>query len=168
MDNNKVEKLIDRFVDTLGYEYQLSKTDIMNLFIEIEETLTRKEVLMPISIYNNKELSTLETSCKYLKEELNLTYHKIGELLNRDERTIWVTYQNAKRKRQKSVVVRPTNVVVPASVLKNRALSILESLVTYLRDKFNLRFSEIAILLNRDERNIWTVHNRARKKILKI
>jgi len=43
-------------------------------------------------------------------------------------------------------------------------LSVLGAIVSYLKDNFNLRYSEIAALLNRDERNMWTAYNRAKKK----
>ena len=162
--NDRIKGLINRFIDRLGYEYQLSKKDVMELLIKIEYELVRKEVLIPITIYYNKELSALETSCKYLKEELNLSHHQIAELLNRDDRTIWTTYDNAKEKREKKVIVKPTKIFVPASVFKDRRLSVLESLVKYLKEEFKLRYSEIAVLLNRDERNIWTVYNRAKNK----
>jgi hypothetical protein len=52
---------------------------------------------------------------------------------------------------------------IPLDILRDRNLSVLESIVEYLKNK-GLSFHEIAILLNRDERNIWTVYNRAKKK----
>ncbi len=54
---------------------------------------------------------------------------------------------------------------IPLTVLQNRDLAILESIVEYLRDFRGLRYSEIARLLNRDSRTIWTVYNRAKKKL---
>jgi hypothetical protein len=35
-----------------------------------------------------------------LKEEKEMTYHKIAEALNRDDRTIWTVYNRAKKKRR--------------------------------------------------------------------
>jgi len=40
----------------------------------------------------------------------------------------------------------------------------LESIISYLREK-EIRYSEIARLLNRDQRNVWTIYSRAVKKI---
>ena len=37
---------------------------------------------------------------EYLKDKLNLTYHEIAVLLNRDDRTIWTCYNIAKKKRK--------------------------------------------------------------------
>jgi len=53
---------------------------------------------------------------------------------------------------------------IPTSIFKDRKVSILEALVEYLKDKKELSYHEISILINRDERNIWTVYHRAKKK----
>ena len=52
---------------------------------------------------------------------------------------------------------------IPLEILRDRTVSVLESIVEYLKNK-GLSFHEIGLLLNRDERNIWTVYNRAKKK----
>ena len=33
------------------------------------------------------------------EEEYNLTYHQIGQLINRNDRTIWTVYNRAKKKK---------------------------------------------------------------------
>jgi len=53
---------------------------------------------------------------------------------------------------------------LPIGVLKDRNIAILESIVEYLKDEQNMKYSEIARLLNRDDRTIWTVYKRAKKK----
>ncbi|MFH1307246.1 MAG: hypothetical protein ABIH72_00140 [archaeon] len=53
---------------------------------------------------------------------------------------------------------------IPSSIFKDRKLKVLEVLVEYLKEKLNLSYHEIALLLNRDDRTIWTVYSRARKK----
>ena len=120
--------------------------------------------LLPISIFSNDELSCLETIVKYLKEEFNLRFHEIALLLNRNDRTIWSTYNIACKKRKERLLVKDSKFFIPVSILQNRKFSVLEAIVSYLKDNFNLRYSEIAVLLNRDERNMWTVYNRAKKK----
>ena len=57
---------------------------------------------------------------------------------------------------------------IPSSIFTNRNLSVLESLVWYLKKDLELGFRDIGKLLNRDERTIWTVHNRAKKKIERL
>lgn len=56
------------------------------------------------------------------------------------------------------------SVNIPSSVFCDRVLSPLEAVVEYLKDKEGFSYSEIGKILNRDERNIWTVYNRAKKK----
>ena len=53
---------------------------------------------------------------------------------------------------------------IPCNVLRDRTLKVLEVLVEHLKDKENMTYREIGELLNRDERTIWTVYNRATKK----
>ena len=53
---------------------------------------------------------------------------------------------------------------IPISLLKDRALSVLEILVEFLKDDLHYTYHEIAELTNRDDRTIWTVYQRAKKK----
>jgi len=153
-----------RFAIRLRDEYKLSYDEVEDLLKKTEKTLKKRDILIPISIFQNKELSAFETICKYLKEELNFSYHKIAFILNRDDRTIWASYNEALQKRKERLLVKKSEISIPHSILKERKLSVLESLVSYLKNNYDLRFSEIATLLNKDERNIWTVYHRAKKK----
>jgi DNA-directed RNA polymerase specialized sigma24 family protein len=54
--------------------------------------------------------------------------------------------------------------LIPVSVFKKPKLTPFEAMVTYLKEEKNLNYREIGKLLKRDERNIWTVYNRAKKK----
>ena len=166
MERGRIRELVDSFITSLKYEYDLHDEEIIMLLVEIEDKLLTEEVTMPISIYDNNELSVLESNCKYLKEELNLSYHQIALLLNRNDRTVWTTYKNATVKKRDHVKVDVTKIFVPTSIFQQRKLSVLESLVSYLKDELGLKYSEIGRFLNRDERNIWTVYNRAKKKSL--
>ena len=53
---------------------------------------------------------------------------------------------------------------IPIDVIRDRNFSIFESIVKFLKEKRSLSYHDIAVLLNRDDRTIWTVYNRARKK----
>jgi hypothetical protein len=53
---------------------------------------------------------------------------------------------------------------IPASIFRDRELSVLEAITEYLKDRRNLRYSEIAQLLNRDDRTIWTAYRRSKEK----
>ena len=55
---------------------------------------------------------------------------------------------------------------IPIEVIQNRSLSLLESIVRFLKEKERMNFHDIGLLLNRDERNIWTVYSRAKEKVV--
>ncbi len=150
-------QIIKIILNRLKKKYKVSSTDIVNL---VEE-----EILIPSSIFT-KKLSPLETNVKYLKENLDFDYSKIAELLGRNRKTVWQTYKNAVKKQSKKFEVKETEYNITVSKFKDE-LSILETAVVYLKDQYNLSYHYIAELLQRDERTIWTVYNRAMKKIKK-
>lgn len=159
-DDNSL-KILKLALEELKEKYNVSSDEILSL---IEKKPVSKEILIPVAILGTKGLSALEVICKYLKEELEFNYAKIALLLNRNNRTIWTTYNNAVKKKKEKIPVKESRFFVPVSVFKDRKFSVLEVIVSYLKDNFNLRYSEIAVLLARDERNIWTVYNRSKKK----
>ncbi len=59
---------------------------------------------------------------------------------------------------------KPKSLSIPISIFRDREISVLEAMVEYLKDKKNMRYSEIARLLNRDARTIWTSYQRAKEK----
>lgn len=159
---DKELQILKLTLEDLKEKYKLSSEDLIKL---IEKKEVSKELVIPISIFDNN-LSALETVVKYLKEELNFSNHKIALLLNRDDRTVWTTYNNSLKKRKERLVVKESEFFIPVSIFKNRRLSVLEAITCYLKDEHNLNYHDIALLLNRDERNIWTTYNRARKKCM--
>ena len=55
-------------------------------------------------------------------------------------------------------------ILIPLSIFLDRGVSVLEAVSEYLKDSKKLSYHEIAVLLNRDDRTIWTCYNRAKKK----
>lgn len=161
IQSDKSFEILKLALEQLKGRYNAKAEDIFNL---IERKPFSKEILIPVSIFEVKGLSALEAVCKYLKEEMDLNYAKIALILNRDSRTIWTTYNTARKKRKEELPVKESKFYIPASIFTDRKLSVLEAIAGYIRDNFKLRYSEIAALLNRDERNIWAVYNRYRKK----
>jgi predicted transcriptional regulator len=53
---------------------------------------------------------------------------------------------------------------IPSFVFKDRTLSVLEVMVEYLKDNKHMKFHEIAVIINRDDRTVWTVYRRAKLK----
>ena len=128
------------------------------------EILSRleKEEFIPLSIFN-KKLSSLEVISKYLFENKNLSLKKISKLLNRSNRNIWNAYNKSKKKFSEKLVVKES-VLIPISVSRNLELTLLENIVSYLKENLELSYHKIAVLLHRDDRTIWTVYNRVKKK----
>ncbi len=54
------------------------------------------------------------------------------------------------------------DLLIPVSIF-NRKLGSLESIVKYIKE-IGLCYSEIAVLLNRDQRTIWNVYKKANEK----
>lgn len=158
---DKSFQILKLAIDDLKDKYKLTSSEIISL---IEQKPISKEILIPVSIFEAEDLSALEAICKYLKEELELSYSRIALLLNRDSRTIWTTYTNAIKKLKEKLPAKESRFLIPVSIFANRKLSVLEAIVGYLKDNFNLRYSEIAILMNRDGRNIWSFYNHYKKK----
>lgn len=156
----KLKDFVNVFASHLKEEHRIEPEKIAALF---GRTIPRND-LLPISIFGNEELGCLETIVKYLKDEFNLRFHDIAMILNRNDRTIWATYKSACRKRKQKLIAKESKFFVPVSIFADRKLSVLEAIISYLKDNYNLRYSEIAVLLNRDERNIWAVYNKALKK----
>src|SRR3989338_16069 len=132
-----------------------------------EEAILSKikdEPVIPVSIFTNRGLRPLEILCKYLKEELNLGYREISGLLNRDYKTVWTTCRNASRKQKARLSVSPTRYMLPVSIFHDRKLSVLEAVVAHLKDISGLGLVAISSLLNRDQRNVWGVYHKAKKK----
>ncbi len=53
---------------------------------------------------------------------------------------------------------------IPVSLFLDRSLSVFEILTEFLKETHNLSYHKIAVLTNRDERTIWTVYSRTKKK----
>ena len=119
------------------------------------------EIYLPVTLFQNK-LTPLQIIVKYLKENLNKTNKQISLLLKRDPKTTWITYKPVEK--SKSLSIKETKTQIPLSIFEDRRLSILEALVCFLKN-LDMKYSEIARLLNKDQRTIWTVHSRAKKKL---
>ena len=55
-------------------------------------------------------------------------------------------------------------IILKTSIFHNSNLTIFEALVKFLKEEKSFNFHEISVILNRDERNIWTVYNNSLKK----
>ncbi|MBS3114276.1 hypothetical protein J4448_04185 [Candidatus Woesearchaeota archaeon] len=167
MPKKEFEAIEKRLLDTLNYlkKQGLGSEEIIGLVNKHLKVQVREEIKVPISVFNNDYLSSLENIVKYLRENLLLSFKQIGSLTNRNQIALAVTYRNAKKKMESRFVVEEISPYsIPVSILQDRNISVLENIAVYLKDTFGLTYHNIAVLLNRDDRTIWTVYQRAKKK----
>ena len=58
----------------------------------------------------------------------------------------------------------PNKFYIELDIYKGSNLSPSETIVKFLKEDQGFSFREISKILERDERNIWTLYNRVRKK----
>ena len=128
---------------------------------EVLSLVDKTEIRIPVSIFS-ENVSSLEIICNYLVEIKKLSYSEIAKLINRDASTVYQAY-NGSRKKKASPKLKE-GLSIPLSVLSDRRFSVLESIVIYLKEELNLKNHQIALILKRNDKTIWTVYNRAVKK----
>jgi hypothetical protein len=69
-----------------------------------------------------------------------------------------------KKKSDNSNASNGKALVVPNTIFFDDKLAILEAIVQYLKEVKKLNYKEIGTVLERDQRNIWTVYSRVKKK----
>jgi hypothetical protein len=116
---------------------------------------------IPSCIFNDK-LSSFEAIVKFLKEGYGLSIQQISELLSKKKQSVWRAYKEASVKFKASFEVSNLYYPIPVEIFSDSKDSLLETLVVFLKDEFELTFSEVASLLARDDRTIWTVYNRTK------
>ena len=70
-----------------------------------------------------------------------------------------------KTKEEIELLASFSDYVVPPTIFRDTPLTTFEAVVYFLKTERNLSYHQIAVLLGRDDRNIWTVCNRAKKKL---
>ena len=56
------------------------------------------------------------------------------------------------------------SIPIPSMIFRDRNVKALVAIVESMKDELGLTYHDIAKLLNRDDRTIWTVYSRAKKK----
>ena len=164
LSNHEIGRILGRDDRTIWGTYDKAcKKDPSTL--TVEQSAVKEPTIddIPLNIFANKDLGILESLTKYLKENLELSNNEIADLLSRDNRTIWGAYSKAVKKFPKPVVPN-FSFTVPLTIFKDRSKGTLESLSVYLKDECKLTFAKIGERLGRDQRTIWTVYTRAKKK----
>ena len=118
----------------------------------------------PSYIFLNRKHTILEALIVFLRERKKLSYRKIANLLNRDHRFVYNSYANAKDKELVTkYTISPNYKLIPISIFSDKKIPALEAITLYLKDELSLTYHKISLLLNRDDRTIWTVYQRTKK-----
>ena len=135
--------------------------ELLDKFAELIKS-SAKELSIPDYVFI-KKLTLLGSVVKYLKENTGLSYKKIGDLLKRDQRNIWQAYNLSKRKFPSNFSEKESSIRIPVSAIASEKLSVFEAVTAYLKGK-GLSFHEIASVVNRNEKTVWTVYQRVKRK----
>jgi len=152
-DLERLEK-IKELIEPLKKKYGISLGSI--------ESILEKELRIPDVIFN-EELTALESVVKYLKENKGFSLKEISDVIKRDQRNIWHIYNQAGKKYPEKFIVKNVKYWIPVSIFSEK-FSAYESIVKYLKEELGLKFSEIAGILKRDQRTVWTIYSRAEEK----
>jgi len=149
----------------------ITKDDLIRFILkkELGELISEKKeekqkhvesIEVPISVFNTK-LSPLEAITRYLKEKQNKKINEIAKLLGKNPSAISLAYKKASSRK---FDFKKTDFFIPLRKFeKNRDLSILEIIVKHLKES-GQRLTEIAKLLDRSPKTIWTLFDRGTKK----
>jgi hypothetical protein len=100
----KIARLLKRDETTIWTSY--NNTLDRKLIVDVELTdvdfskmsASPKDLVIPLSVFSLRKLSVLESLCVYLRETFSLSYHAIGQLLDRNDRTVWTAVNRAQKK----------------------------------------------------------------------
>ncbi|GIU70302.1 MAG: hypothetical protein KatS3mg002_1538 [Candidatus Woesearchaeota archaeon] len=120
--------------------------------------LAKQTKHIPLKLFSNKKLGVLEVVVKYLKENTPLSYSEIAKILNRDQRTIWTTYNKAVKKHKEKFKIIGEEFINIES-FSNTKKSPLQILINELEEK-GYSLKEIAKITNRSYKNIWMTKKR--------
>ena len=146
-----------------------SKTNLINNSMPLVDEknilftkYSKLNLSIPLNILSGN--SALESIVLYLKEKFSLKYSEIAKILGRNQKTIWVTYDHAKKK---GIIFTDTTETIrlPINIFYKQKFSVLETIVIHLKNVEDLDINSIANLLSKDYQTIWTVYRRAIKKI---
>jgi hypothetical protein len=147
---------------TIKEKFGLSDELLKRVLQDLLHKLPASPNTFPVSIIS-KKATILESTVKFLKENRKKPLSEIAKIVGRNQRNLWQTYNKVKTKIPEAFPETPNSMQIPFEIFHTN-LSPSEAVVSYLKEKQNLAFHEIADLLSRDNRTIWTIYARAKKK----
>ncbi len=139
--------------------------EVIEEFIRFIKLKQKKKIVnIPCEIFE-KRVSLFESIVKFLREQHKLSYKEISKLLKRKPSTIGVVYMNAKLKSKLSYSTIKPKVMVNANIFSHK-LTILESIVIELKEKFSLK--EISQIIKRSYGTVWATYKKGLGKIKNV
>ncbi len=161
------------FFEFLEREHNISPEDLRQALSLRDDRHAREQArssrLVPLEAFSER-LGAFETVVKFLREAYGLRHGEIAQVVGRSEATIRTAYRAAVRKRPEGFTLKEipgeaflAGSAFPASRLSDRTFSVFEHLVEHLLGQ-GMRLHEIARALGRDDRTVWTIQARAKRK----
>ncbi len=164
------DPFLNRLISSSKEKQVESIKSLMNLLNISDKDLKEKQdkntEQIPVDVFN-KDLGCLETMVKYLKENKGFSFVEIAKILNRNSKSMWISYRNSKKKHPNKFVNIVSDNYISTNIFCDpilSKLSVQENIVLYLKDELNLGYKKISEILERDYKTIWTVYNKAKKK----
>jgi hypothetical protein len=156
---DKSVEALQILIQSISDKHQLTPDELLGAITSKHDTDD-----IPLSAFDTNKLSALEIVTKYLKENRNKKNSEIAQLLDRNDRTVWSTYNNANSKHPQALDIQSGLDFIPVFIFRNRKMSVLENLVIYLKDTLNFSFSKISKILKKDYQTIYTTYRRGVSK----
>lgn len=151
-------QLLKTILKKMSQEQNLQLSDLIKTFEEI-----KGEASIPSMIFSSP-LEPAEALYKFLKENEEYSYQQIAQATKRNQKSVWATYQRAKKKNGQKIDPGEEKHYLPLMIFGNRTYSYLESVVFYLNTVYNLTNPKIAKLLQKNPSSIAVLMKRARDK----
>ncbi|MBS3171817.1 hypothetical protein J4449_04360 [Candidatus Woesearchaeota archaeon] len=95
LNYHEISELLKRDEANTRHTYKFAKLKKISGYTK---KIFFSEILVPASIFANREISAFESLVVYLHEEIKLSLHEIAVLLNRSSSTIRVVNSRARKK----------------------------------------------------------------------
>ena len=89
---SEIAHLLNRPYASIWNSYSKSREKMPERFV------IESRILIPASVFHDTRLGALESIVAYLHDVRGFSFHEISALVARDERTLWTSYQNKKKK----------------------------------------------------------------------
>ncbi len=153
--NRKAREELESIFDYLSEKYGIDY-EVMRSIIDAKSKESSHAI--PASVFKDRTESITALAFLYLKHHRQMQPDAISGVLHLKKHTAKKLAAKAAKKLDVN-----SSFFIPAHVF-GKELSPFESIVEYLREHKRLKNHEIAKLLQRSDKTIWTAYNRAKNK----